>query len=319
MTSLCNNNDISFRLFVSEFSDHRLGKGSVKEMDKLLDYFPLNFTLQDRKNSSLLVHMLVNPTWALSIFSALLVGLSGVLPIFYGNLIYSKHISSVLSFAVGCLLGDVFFHLLPEVWLGSASSSSSGWILLGVVVFFVIEKIMKHTEQGQEKPKDGSGRDRNVSKITGYLNLLANCIDNFAHGLTIAASYLVSPWVGIITTIAILCHEIPHEVGDFAVLISSGFNLWSAAKAQFLTSFGGLIGVLVGLINHHCTNSVTWILAFTAGGFLYLALGSILPTISKIHAPRESVATLLFLIAGVGSMGAVTVFEHKACEGLTIV
>jgi len=83
---------------------------------------------------------------------------------------------------------------------------------------------------------------------SGYLNLVANCTDNFTHGLAIAAGYVVSPAVGMLTTLAILCHEVPHEVGDFAILLNSGFSLREAAKAQVLTASGGFVGVVVGLV-----------------------------------------------------------------------
>ena len=78
--------------------------------------------------------------------------------------------------------------------------------------------------------------------ISGYLNLVANCTDNFTHGLAIAASYVASPAVGLLTTLAILCHEIPHEIGDFAILLNSGFSCEGAAKAQLVTACGGGAG-----------------------------------------------------------------------------
>ena len=251
-----------------------------------------------------------NMTWLMSLLSALLVGLSGVFPIFYGKLIYSKHIGLVLSFAMGCLLGDVFFHLLPEVW-SARSTWSSMWVLTGIVVFFLIEKVVKLTDSQLER--DTSSEKRNISSVSAYLNLFANSTDNFAHGLSIAASYLIGPSVGIVTTAAILCHEIPHEVGDFAVLLNSGFNMWSAAKAQFLTSFGGMAGVIFGLITHQCTDSVAWMLAFTAGGFLYLSLVSILPSITS-SSSSLSLFPFLVQVAGVLSMAIVTVLEHSVCQ-----
>lgn len=80
--------------------------------------------------------------------------------------------------------------------------------------------------------------------ITGYLNLVANIIDNFTHGLAVGGSFLVSFRLGVLTTFAILIHEIPHEVGDFAILLRSGFNRWDAARAQLLTATGGIFGAM---------------------------------------------------------------------------
>lgn len=151
--------------------------------------------------------------------------------------------------------------------------------------------------------------------VSGYLNLVANSTDNFTHGLAIAASYVASPAVGMLTTLAILCHEIPHEVGDFAILLNSGFSLKEAAKAQMLTACGGLVGVVVGLTAEHISSASSWLLPFTAGGFLYIALVSIVPDLLEgVHnSLQHSVVELLALGVGVGIMALVTIVEKKSC------
>lgn len=152
----------------------------------------------------------------------------------------------------------------------------------------------------------------NTKHITGYLNLLANCIDNFTHGLSVAGSFLVSSKVGWLTTFAILVHEVPHEIGDFAILLKSGFNRWEAAKAQVLTASVGLLGAVTALTvdsGQTLGHRTTWILPFTAGGFLNIALVSVLPDLLKENTSRrESFKQLLCLFAGVAVMGVVTVF-----------
>lgn len=85
-------------------------------------------------------------------------------------------------------------------------------------------------------------------QVAGYLNLVANCIDNFTHGLAVGGSFLISFRIGALTTFAILIHEIPHEVGDFAILLRSGFSRWDAAKAQLITATGGIFGALVAVL-----------------------------------------------------------------------
>lgn len=96
---------------------------------------------------------------------------------------------------------------------------------------------------GNVVPKEGKKKH-----ISGYLNLLANCIDNFTHGLAVGGSFLISFRLGVLTTFAILVHEIPHEIGDFAILLKSGFNRWDAAKAQLMTAFGGIAGALTAVL-----------------------------------------------------------------------
>ncbi len=154
-------------------------------------------------------------------------------------------------------------------------------------------------------------RDKDIS---GYLNLVANCTDNFTHGLAIAASYVASPMVGLLTTVAILCHEIPHEIGDFAILINSGFTLKGAAKAQMLTATGGLFGVIAGLTAEYLSSVSSWLLPFTAGGFLYISLVSILPDIIEAKSFKHLVLDSLALVVGVVIMAMVTIVEKRSCD-----
>ena len=156
---------------------------------------------------------------------------------------------------------------------------------------------------------EGGERD-----VRGYLNLVANCTDNFTHGLAIAASYVAGPEVGVLTTLAILCHEIPHEVGDFAILLSSGFNTRSAAKAQALTATGCLVGVVAGLTAEHLSSASWWLLPFTAGGFLYIALVSIVPQLLQDSSLRDSLVQLATLLLGIVIMAMVTIVEKKSCD-----
>ncbi|XP_015674142.1 zinc transporter ZIP13 [Protobothrops mucrosquamatus] len=139
-------------------------------------------------------------------------------------------------------------------------------------------------------------------KMSGYLNLLANTIDNFTHGLAVAASFLVSRKVGLLTTLAILLHEIPHEVGDFVILLRAGFDRWSAAKLQLSTALGGILGACFAI----CTQSpkgtgetIAWILPFTSGGFLYIALVNVVPDLLEEKNLWNSVQQVFCLCAGI--------------------
>ncbi|XP_054828315.1 zinc transporter ZIP13 [Eublepharis macularius] len=142
-------------------------------------------------------------------------------------------------------------------------------------------------------------------KISGYLNLLANTIDNFTHGLAVAAGFLVSRKVGFLTTMAILLHEIPHELGDFAILLRAGFDRWSAAKLQLSTALGGVLGACFAI----CAQSpkgtgetIAWILPFTSGGFLYIALVNVVPDLLEEKNPWNSVQQVLLLCTGITVM-----------------
>ncbi|KAM6159298.1 zinc transporter ZIP13 [Rhynchocyon petersi] len=265
-----------------------------------------------------------------------------VIPLEMGTALRSeagtRRLKQLLSFALGGLLGNVFLHLLPEAWAYTCSASPGGegqwlqqqqqlglWVIAGFLTFLMLEKMFLDSKE-KEGPTQGSCKDttaaalngghclvqsaaesslqtmvRNI-KVSGYLNLLANTIDNFTHGLAVAASFLVSKKIGLLTTMAILLHEIPHEVGDFAILLRAGFDRWSAAKLQLSTALGGLLGACFAI----CTQSpkgveetVAWILPFTSGGFLYIALVNVLPDLLEEDDPWRSLQQVLLLCTGI--------------------
>ncbi|KOC68282.1 Uncharacterized protein WH47_03440 [Habropoda laboriosa] len=145
--------------------------------------------------------------------------------------------------------------------------------------------------------------------ITGYLNLMANIIDNFTHGLAVGGSFLVSFRLGALTTFAILIHEIPHEVGDFAILLRSGFNRWDAARAQLFTASGGIFGAMSAVLfsGGEVGAKTNWILPFTAGGFLHIGMVTILPELLKESSPKESLKQLIALLFGILVMAVLTI------------
>lgn len=146
-------------------------------------------------------------------------------------------------------------------------------------------------------------------KTTGWLNLMANIIDNFTHGLAVAGSYCVSTKTGVLTTIAVLLHEVPHEVGDFAILLKAGFDRWRAAKAQLLTASGGLLGAMAALCAESAKSageSTAWVLPFTSGGFIYIAMVTILPDLLREKNLWRSIQQTCLLLAGIAIMMAVT-------------
>ncbi|XP_026472823.1 zinc transporter ZIP13 homolog isoform X2 [Ctenocephalides felis] len=151
----------------------------------------------------------------------------------------------------------------------------------------------------------------NKSKhVSGYLNLMANSIDNFTHGLAVGGSFIVSFKLGILTTFAILVHEIPHEVGDFAILLRSGFSRWDAARAQLMTAGAGLLGAMTAIGGSRATSAMEartcWIMPFTAGGFLHISLVTVLPDLLQERDPKESIKQFGALIGGIVLMASLT-------------
>jgi len=278
----------------------------------------------------------------LSVIGSIVVGLSGLVPLLIlpvNDSISlktgpgSKHLRLLLSFSVGGMLGDVFLHVLPEVWISSKDIHGDWirdgwWVLAGLLVFIIVEKLFSlsddddnetiqnkmstdinsvnnnHKELGKTKCDNGTmAKGKNHIQISGYLNLLANCIDNFTHGLAVGGSFLISPRVGLFTTLAILVHEIPHEVGDFAILLKSGFSRWEAACAQVYTASAGILGALTAIYCSGVSGDVeaktSWIMPFTAGGFLHISLVTVLPELLLEENPRESIKQFTLIIAGI--------------------
>ncbi|XP_022056694.2 zinc transporter ZIP13 [Acanthochromis polyacanthus] len=168
-----------------------------------------------------------------------------------------------------------------------------------------------HHAESWKSSKQQSLQERSEKiKTSGYLNLLANCIDNFTHGLAVAGSFLVSKKVGFLTTFAILLHEIPHEVGDFAILLRAGFDRWSAARMQLSTALVGVLGACFALCAQSpkgSENVSSWILPFTSGGFLYIALVNVVPDLLEESSLRHSLLQILLIFCGVAIMALLSV------------
>ena len=180
------------------------------------------------------------------------------------------------SFTIGVLLGVVFYDVLPEALsLGSGSGSVQtilSFVLLGILIFLVLERIFSWYHHHQNY------NEINSLKPSIYLILLGDLVHNFVDGIIIATSFLVSIPFGIITSLAILIHEIPQELSDFGFLIASGLDNKKALKYNFFCSLSTILGALLALVfSSQLTSFLPYILALVAGNFLYLALSDLIP------------------------------------------
>lgn len=201
----------------------------------------------------------------------------------------------IVSFSTGALLGNVFLHLLPEI-TQAGGLSSPFIILLGLLLSFLLEKIicwhhchMGHCEHG--------------CRPAGPLNLLGDAVHNLLDGIAIAASFLVSVPLGFSTTLAVMLHEIPQEVGDFAILLHSGFSPKKALLLNLLSALAALVGALFGIAFTATTPILgTVLLPLVAGNFLYVALADLIPELHREVQPRRAALQLLWMILGIGLM-----------------
>lgn len=166
------------------------------------------------------------------------------------------------------------------------------------------EEETKKDEKKEEEPEEGM-------KVAGYLNLAADFTHNFTDGLAIGASFLGGQSLGIITTLTILLHEVPHEIGDFAILIQSGCKKRKAMFLQLSTATGAMAGCILGLLAENIGEAaVSWILPFTAGGFIYIATVSVIPELLEDSDLKQSAKEILAIFVGIAMMVLIGLLEE---------
>jgi len=239
-----------------------------------------------------------------SVILVSLVSLIGVFSLSLKEEIIKKYIYLFISLAVGGLLGDAFIHLIPEAFENSLNDVLvSLLIILGILLFFVIEKFFHwhhHTDDTEE----------NHIHPVGKLLLLTDGFHNFIDGIIIGVSFLVSIPVGIATTIAVVLHEIPQEIGDFAVLINSGYAKKRALYLNFLSALAAIIGLIIALIFGNIAETFTaWILPIAAGGFIYIAVADLIPELQKTKKLKYSIFQILTVLFGILLMVALLLLE----------
>lgn len=201
----------------------------------------------------------------------------------------TKHIN---AFAGGTLLGAAFLGMLPNaVKLGGYQISYA--ILVGILFFFIIEKIMLWRICADENC------DRH-SKAGALMLMIGDSFHNFLDGIVIAAAFLHSPSFGIVVTISVFAHEIPQEVADFGVMLKAGF---SKRKAILYNLFSGLTAIAGALLAWYAglytQMAMPYILALSAAGFIYIALADLVPEMHRKTNARQSLLQFILLLAGI--------------------
>ncbi|MBI2445083.1 ZIP family metal transporter [Candidatus Micrarchaeota archaeon] len=218
-----------------------------------------------------------------------------------------------VSFATGALLSAAFFDVLPESFAGLEPSAALPVVLAGILTFFVFEKFFWHHHHESHHPKQGHRHGHaEKEKPLGYLTLLGSLTHNFFDGVAIAAAFLTSVPLGLATTLAIALHEIPHELGDFGLLLYSGFSKWRATLLNLATGLTSVIGgITFFYFAPHVSQLEAYALAFTGGTFIYIAAADLVPELHKEHKLRRSLAQLAFVALGIGIIWFVSAtLEH---------
>lgn len=244
--------------------------------------------------------------WVYSLISVFLISLFsfvGVLFVALKEEKLRKILLFLVSFAAGGLLGGVFLHLIPEAAEQSYKLNISFFILAGVLVFFVLEKFICwrhcHIPTSKKHPHP-----------IALMNLIGDGFHNFIDGLLIAGSFSVNLSLGIATSVAVILHEIPQEIGDFGVLIHGGFSKTKALLFNFISGLMALAGAAMALlVGVKIAGFTQAIVPFTAGGFIYIAGADLIPELKKETNLKKSFFQLLGLVLGIAVMLILTKLE----------
>ncbi len=217
-----------------------------------------------------------------------------------------------ISFAIGALLAVAFWGLIPEAFelvKPAQIQTLSGTILAGILGFFVLEKLLVwrhchagHCEAHGEDSHAGHvhSHGHNARKSAGALIILGDSIHNFVDGILIAAAFLTDVQLGIVTSLAVAAHEIPQEVGDFAILLGSGY---SRGKALFYNVLASLTTVLGGVIAYFSLGdlraSLPYFLALAASSFIYIAVADLIPSLHTKTDTKTSLQQIALIALGV--------------------
>jgi len=219
-----------------------------------------------------------------------------------------RYLNAMVSYAIGAMLGAVFLDILPEaIKLTPNVAILSGTVLFGILLFFILEKLVLwrhcHIEhcEAHELIESEQGHDHGRS---GMMITVGDTFHNFVDGVIIAAAFLTDTHLGIVTAIAIIAHEIPQEVGDFAILLHSGYSKLRAFQLNIVSSFASVVGGVLGYFTLQTMR--TWtpsLLALAAASLLYVSVADLIPGLHKRAQLRDTLEQVGLIAMGVLTVG----------------
>ena len=226
----------------------------------------------------------------------------GVLALMLKEELLQKILLLLMALSAGALMGGAFLHLMPESIEKFATYDVFIYILVGFILFFFIEKILHW-------------RHCHIKKCSvhtfAYMNLFGDAVHNFIDGLIIAASFVVSIPLGIVTSLAVALHEIPQEIGDFGVLVYGGFKKNIALFWNFICALTAVFGGIFGyFLSNYTETSIMFLLPFAAGGFIYIAASDLIPEIRKETSIKKSLTIFGTFILGILFMLVIKYIFH---------
>ena len=223
-----------------------------------------------------------------------------------GNM--QRYLGAMVSYAIGALLGAVFLDILPEaIELTPNVATLSATLLFGILLFFVLEKLVlwrhchhEHCEAHELLAAEQGQHDHGRS---GMMIMLGDTFHNFVDGIIIAAAFLTDVQLGIVTALAIIAHEIPQEVGDFAILLNSGYSKAKALQLNIISSFASVAGGILGYYTLQPMQSwIPTLLALAASSMIYVAVADLIPGLHKRAQISDTVQQVGLIALGVGTV-----------------
>jgi zinc and cadmium transporter len=224
-------------------------------------------------------------------------------------------VKHMVSLSVGILLGAALLHVLPEAFESDAGAHALFATLLGGLLFFFLLEKAELYRHGHHHEGDGHEHhhhyDEQQAGRGGWAVLVGDSIHNFCDGVIIAAAFLTSPSLGVLTALAIVAHEIPQEVGDYIVLLNAGF---SRAKALLFNALSGLAAVVGGVLGYFVVGPwqdlFPYLLVVASSSFVYVAVADLLPQLQRPLPLRDTAAQIALIALGLGLITAVGGFAH---------
>lgn len=221
-------------------------------------------------------------------------------------------IPALVSFAVGTLLGAAFLEVIPHLFEESKNHQQSAlYILGGILLFFILEKLViwRHSHDHGHGHDHGHNHGHHESNAatdngrSGLLIVVGDTFHNFTDGIVIAAAFIADPKLGWVTALAIIAHEIPQEIGDFIILLHSGYSKTKALLLNVVSSLATLVGALLAYFAlREVQNLVPVCLGLAAASMLYIAVADLIPALHKRTTFKESALQILLIGAGLGTI-----------------
>jgi len=237
-----------------------------------------------------------------SVVAVSLIAFVGIVFVGFNEEFLRRILVALVGFASGSLLGGAFLHLFPES-LEESGNVALYYALFGIVAFFFMEKFLYWRHCHEENCP---------IHMFVYLNLIGDGLHNLIDGAIIAATFLISYELGIATTLAVVFHEIPQEIGDFGILVYGGLGKRRALIYNFLSAVMAIVGALITYSMGIIRNVEQVLVPFAAGGFIYIAATDLMPELHKQHRLNESLIQSLVIVLGIGLMAFLKIILRTA-------